>query len=140
MSTLSTTAADSSGSWFAIILSPQEMSCGASSWGTVKIEHRKRIGSSRLIAATKSNGSSSTSAWSSTPRATSRIQSSYWPTPRALKRFVQTRRSCVCRGRIRLQHRAADLELLGVQLLERRRRRPREENVSQSMWTAVRSS
>ena len=73
------------------------MSSGASSCGTVKIEHRNRIGSSRLISLTKSN-SPLGSASSSTLRATSRIQSSYLPTPRALNRFEQILRSSVWRG------------------------------------------
>jgi len=63
------------GSWLPIIWSPQAISCGASSWGTVKIEQRNRIGSSREISETKSNSSRS-SARSRTPRATSRMKSS----------------------------------------------------------------
>ena len=55
------------------------------------------MGRSRLISGTKSN-SPAGSALSKTSRATSRIQSSYLPTPRAEKRLEQIRRSCVCRG------------------------------------------
>ena len=138
VSTWSTTAAERSGSWFAIMLSPHEISIGASSCGTVKIEQRNRIGSSRLISLTKSN-SPIGSARSSTPTATSRIQSSYLPTPRALKRFEQIFLSSVWRGgsvsSIDLRTSSCSASSSSSETAP-----SSDENVSQFMCTFVRSS
>ena len=95
-------------------------------------------GASRLISGTKSN-SPIGSARSKTSRATSRIQSSYLPTPRAENRFEQIALSCVCRGGS-----VSSIDFLisscSSSSSSSETAPSSDENVSQSMWTAVRSS
>ena len=77
---------------------PTRSACGASSCGTVKIEHRNRIGSSRLISLTKSNSPLGRRV---VEHARGRRRGSSprtCPTPRALNRFEQILRSSVWRG------------------------------------------
>ena len=104
----------------------------------MKIEQRKRIGSSRLISATKSN-SPIGRARSRTPRATSRIQSSYFPTPRAENCFEQIFRSSVWRGGSvsSIDRRIASCSSSSSSIATAP---SSEEKVSQSMWIAVRSA
>ena len=92
VSSLSISAREYSGSAWAIIASPSSTHIGRSSSGTPMIRARTRIGSSREISSTKSNSPLGRPR-SSTSRACSRTNPSYWATALRVKSFVTSRRS-----------------------------------------------